>query len=148
MKLEFVFIPVLTLLFSSPVFALCTSGSKTIFYCTTATGKQIEICDSKKTIEYSFGKSDMKPEIVVKVPRAQASTWQWRGVGRWHSYSVDIPNGNTTYNVFWGHDALSPNSPPEAGVNVLNNDGIVTTVLCTTKGIVQALEGIDLRVID
>lgn len=148
MKLEFVAISVLTLLFSSPVFALCASASKTIFYCTTAKGKQIEVCDSKKTIDYSFGKPDMKAEIVVKVPRAQATTWQWRGVGRWQSYSVDVPNGNTTYNVFWGRDALAPNSPPEAGVNVLNNDRIVTTVLCATKGIVQALEGIDLKVID
>ena len=148
MKLEFALVTVLTLLFASPVFAMCTSGSTTIFFCTTAKGKQIEVCDSKKTIDYSFGKPDMTPEIVVKAPRAQAATWQWRGVGRWRSYSVDIPNGNTTYNVFWGRDALSPDSPPEAGVNVLNNEQIVTTVLCTTKGIIQALEGISLRVIN
>ncbi len=148
MKLLYSFIPVLILLVSSPVLALCAGGSSTVFSCTTAKGKQIEVCDSKKTLEYSFGKSDTKPEIVVRVPRAQASTWQWRGVGRWHSYSVDIPNGNTTYNVFWGQDALSPNAPPEAGVNVLNQDRVVTTVLCEPNGLVQALEGIDLRVND
>ena len=75
--------------------AACEKGSTTVFSCVTGKGKIIEVCDSKKTIDYSFGKPSEKPDLALKVPRESASTTQWNGMGRWISYSVEIPNGNT-----------------------------------------------------
>jgi len=132
-------------MFAQSAYAKCEGGSKTVFSCLTAKGKQIEVCDTGKTIEYSYGKPKGKPEIVVKVPRSQASTSQWQGVGRYMSYAVDIPNGNTTYNVFWGADRLSENHSIEAGVNVLINEKMAATVKCSGNNIEQNMEGIDLK---
>lgn len=132
-------------LFSSSIYAKCEVGSKTIFSCMTTKGKQIEVCDAGKTISYSFGKPQEKPEIVVKVPRNQASTYQWEGVGRYMSYSVNIPNGNTVYSVFWGVDRLSEEHAVEAGVNVETNNKSVATVKCSEKNIEQNIEGIALK---
>ena len=125
--------------------AKCGAGTKTLFSCPTKNGKQIELCDAGKTVEYSFGRMQAKPEIIVSVARAQASTSQWAGIGRWMSYAVDIPNGKTVYNVFWGVDRLSDNHDTEAGVNVMVDGKPIATVECTGKNIVQNMEGVDLK---
>ena len=139
-----VIVPVLAALFTANVYAEC-KNSKTVFSCTTTKGKQIEVCDADKTIDYSFGKAQGKPEISIQVPRDQASTFQWAGIGSSISYAVDIPNKNTTYNVFWNADKNSEDHPVEAGVNVLVNKELVATVNCSGKDIVNNIEGVNLK---
>lgn len=143
MKISVV-IPVLTVLFATNVYASC-ENSKTLFFCNTVKGKQIEVCDADNTINYSFGKARQKPEIAIKVPRDKVSTFQWAGIGRTESYAVDIPNGNVIYNVFWGADRLTEDHTIEAGVNVLVNNNLVTTVKCADKDMVSNMEGVNLK---
>ena len=134
------------LILSFNTMAACEKGSETVFSCVTGKGKLIEVCDSKKTIDYSFGKSKEKPEIVVRVPKNSATTTQWAGIGRWISYSVEIPNGNTIYSVFWAMDRLSEEHKIEAGVNVEINKKLAATVKCVGENrIIQNIEGIDLK---
>jgi hypothetical protein len=131
---------------SSAAIAACENGGKIIFSCQTAKGKVIEVCDSGKTIDYSFGKPKEKPEIVVRAPRSEASTFQWQGVGRYISYTVEVPNGNTTYSVFWGSDRISEKHAIEAGVNVEVNNELKSTVKCSDeKPVIQRIEGINLK---
>lgn len=137
---------VVSLFLANSVLAACPSGSETLFFCNTAKlNKQIEVCDAGKTISYSFGKKGKKPELAIAVPRSQASTFQWQGIGRWMSYSVNIPNGAYNYNVFWGVDRLDDKHPIEAGVNVEKSGELVTTIYCQEKGLVNNLEGVDLK---
>lgn len=131
-------------LFAPSTFAACAAGSHTLFACTTAKGKVIEVCDAGKTINYSFGSPQAKPEIALSVPRKQATTFQWAGVGRYLSYAVDIPNETTTYSVFHGMDRISKTHDVEAGVNVLTNGNLVATVKCAGKNITSNLDGVDL----
>lgn len=138
-----IIIAVLTALFSTQVYAVC-EGSKTLFFCNTQKGKQITVCDSGKTIDYSFGKAG-KPELSVKAPRDQASTFQWAGVGSSISYSVDIPNSKTVYNVYWSADRNDEKHGIDAGVNVFINKELKTTVKCSEKGLIQNIEGVDLK---
>ena len=134
------------LILSCNAMATCKQGSETVFSCTTEKDKLIEVCDAKKTINYSFGKPTEKPEIVVRVPRNSATTTQWAGIGRWMSYSVEIPNGNAIYSVFWAADKLSEKHSIEAGVNVEINNKLAATVKCVGEDkIVQNIEGIDLK---
>lgn len=128
---------------SSIAHAVCDGGSKTVFSCVTKKGKQIEVCDKGKTLSYSFGKPGKKPEIVVSVPRGHASTTQWNGMGRYISYSVTIPNGDTEYSVFHGFDKIDDKI--EAGVNVSIKGKHAATVYCSDKNLVHDLEGIDLK---
>jgi hypothetical protein len=134
---------------SSGALAGCEKGSKTVFSCLTAKGKLIQVCDSGKTIDYSFGKPDATPEIIVRAQRNEASTFQWQGIGRYISYTVEIPNGKTNYSVFWGSDKLKEEHAIEAGVAVEVDNKTVATVKCVgEKHIVQNIEGIDLKPID
>ena len=135
-----------TVIFPRYAAAKCDKDERTIFSCLTGKSKLIEVCDAGKTVSYSFGFPNSKPEIVVTVPRNKASTYQWEGIGRYISYSVNIPNGNTVYNVFWAVDKLSDEHAIEAGVNVEINKELVATVQCVgEKNIVQNIEGIELQ---
>ena len=66
------------------VLVLCAPAAfaQPIFQCTTPNGKQIQLLDNGKTLEYSFGKVG-KPEIVVRVLRSQARYYdcgvEWGG---------------------------------------------------------------------
>lgn len=117
-----------------------------MFSCLASNGKRIQVCDAGKTIDYSFGRPGAKPEIVVRAPRNEASTHQWRGIGRWMTYTASVPNGNTLYTVYWGFDRVDDKHPIEAGVNVDVNAKQVASVLCAPgKPVVQRMDGIDSR---
>lgn len=131
---------------SAGVQAACINPAKTLFSCDTQKGqKQILLCDNQATIDYSFGKKGQKPELALSVPRAEASTWQWAGIGRYISYSVTIPNGDYVYSVFWSADRLSEAHAVEAGVNVEKKGELLATILCTEQGMVNNLEGVKLK---
>lgn len=126
--------------------AACEKGTETVFSCLTSRGKQIEVCDSGKTIDYSFGVPGSKPEIVVRALRNAATTRQWKGIGRHMSYSVQVPNGNTVYDVYWGVDRLDEKHPEDGGVVVVINGKEAANVACAKgRPIVQGMEGIKLR---
>lgn len=148
MNYSLALIPLLAALAASNASAACERGTKEVFSCSTTKGKRIQLCESPAGIEYSFGAPAKAPEIVVKVPRDKASTSQWEGFGRWQTYSVDVPNGATTYRIFSGHDSQSPDAPLEAGVNVLINGKDVATVACAPKSVNNLIEGIKLKKTD
>lgn len=122
----------------------CAAGSRVVFSCTTKKNKRIEVCDAGRTIQYAFGRKGAKPELALSVPRKAASTFQWNGIGRYMTYTVDIPNGNTVYSVFWSAER-DPEGEITAGVNVEIGGNHAATVECSADSIVQNIEGIDLR---
>lgn len=130
--------------FAPQAFAKCAAGQPTIFSCSTVKGKTIEVCDAGKTITYTFGSPQTKPEIALNVPRDKVTTFQWNGIGRYLSYAVDIPNGTTTYSVFHGMDRITKEHAIEAGVNVLVDGKLLATVRCSGRNIMNNLEGVDL----
>lgn len=132
------------LIVSSSMLSAACAPKNLIFSCQTVKGKIIEVCDNKNTITYSFGKSGQTPEITVNAKRNKVTTYQWNGIGNWMSYSVNIPNGKTNYNVFFGVDRNDENHPIEAGVMVNIGDKTVATVKCAEDKITNNIEGVDL----
>jgi hypothetical protein len=115
-----------------------------LFSCDTENGKQILLYDAGQTIDYSFGRPNQTPELALNVPRTEASTWQWAGIGRTMTYSIEVPNGNVIYSVYWNFDRLAENRKEEAGVNVSIDQKIVSTVECSSN-IVNKMQGVDLK---
>ncbi|AXY55743.1 hypothetical protein CDG60_03525 [Acinetobacter chinensis] len=141
MKNQFLFITLLAV--SGNVLAACPGNTKTVFSCTTANNKTIQVCDAGKSISYSFGKAS-SPELSIAVPRNRVTTQQWNGIGRHMSYSVNIPNGNTVYSVFNTVDKFQEYSG--SGVEVIQNRKLLATVKCSeSKKIVNNIEGINLK---
>lgn len=132
----------LQLLMISPAYAACSTGSKTLFSCSTANEKKIEVCEVASGLEYSFGNPQLRPEIVVRASRAQVSKWRWRSPQRWSFQSLEIPNGRTSYNIYLGFDTLSPAAALEGGVNVITGENVVATVVCVPGSIVQAIDSV------
>ena len=117
----------------------------TIFLCDTTNHKKILVKDLGSHIQYKFGKNLESPELELLVTRSQASTWQWKGIGREISYSVTIPNGNTNYTVYFSVDRLSEEQAITSGVIVEVNEEELARVYCLSDTLNQALEGIDLK---
>lgn len=135
--------------FSTPLYAKCDKDSQALFFCKIQkSGKLLEVCDAGKTINYSFGKANKKPELALALSRNKVSTYQWSGVGRYENYSVMIPNGDTTYNVFWGIDKLAEGFPVEAGVTVEVKGKEVARILCVNKTVVHKLIDVNLKSIE
>ncbi len=130
---------------TADVRADCEGAEKRLFFCNTVNDKVIELCDAGATIHYRFGRPNATPELALRVPRHLATTWQWQGIGRWMRYSVEVPNGDTHYDVFFSVDRLSDEHPVEAGVEVTINRQQVARVACRDDGaFFQQLEGVDL----
>jgi hypothetical protein len=117
---------------------------KPLFACTTENDKQILLFDAGRTIDYSFGRPNATPELELSIPRDQASTWQWHGFGRTMTYSVEVPNRDAAYRVFWSLDKLSKTHDVEAGVTVMVDHKPIATVKCTDIT-VNNLRGVDLQ---
>lgn len=60
------------------------------------------------------------------------------------SQSVDVPNGDTVYSVFWSLDRLSSQQEETGGVTIAVDGRYVATVFCGSDNIVQNLRGVDL----
>lgn len=69
-------------------------------------------------------------------------------MGRSESYTVNVPNGDVVYSVFWSRDKLAKANPVEAGVSVEINGNPVATVVCMEKTIRSNLVGVQLRAED
>ncbi|MFG0750493.1 hypothetical protein [Acinetobacter ursingii] len=118
--------------------------AQTVFQCTTQNHKVIKAVDAGKNIQYSFGKSTATPELALSIPRNRVTTSQWTGIGRDEGYSIQIPNGNTTYEVFHTFDKITRQK--SAGVNVMQKDQLLATVNCDpSKPMINKLQGIKLR---
>ena len=133
----------------APAALACGGMHELLFRCTTAKGKQIEVCDRGDIIGYSFGIPG-KPEIHVGAKRDQVLSFQWQGISRYERYTVEVPNGNTTYRVYWTRDRESGKAPGmDAGVEVEVNLKTVAVVHCALdKPLTQGLKGVDFGVAD
>ncbi|MEY4584367.1 MAG: hypothetical protein RJB10_864 [Pseudomonadota bacterium] len=140
-------ISVTTVVFTTSAFAKCEVGGKTIFACTTVNGKYIEVCDLGKSITYTFGRVGKKPEISLNVLRNKVTNIPWSGMGRGMVSTVQIPNANTVYEVFFNvNKQLKENeeSRSNMGVEVYVNNKYISTINCKANSKSYFLEDLNL----
>ena len=127
-----------------PALSTCPDKSKVVFSCTIrSNSKHVEVCDTGGTITYSFGRPGLRPELAFASPRDLVTTHQWKGLGP-QGYTVDLPNGNTTYSVYIGSVVRDGYPDIEAGMNVVTPSRLVQ-LYCNLDTLEQDLEGIDLK---
>lgn len=128
-----------------PAYADCNRGATQLFSCTIQkNGKRVELCDAGATIQYTFGKPGMNPEMALSVPRSQASTYQWEGFGRSMTYSVTVPNGATEYEVYSTTDKHS-RSEDRAGIYVNQRGNQIAELVCVQSTVYNNMEGVKLK---
>lgn len=120
--------------------------AKLIFTCTTTNNKVVVVCDAGKTINYSLTKKGATPEIALSIPRNTATTHQWKGIGRSITYSVQIPNADTVYEVFNSLDKMTGEAT--AGINVEIAGKLAATLNCQPATVKENLEGIALKEVE
>ena len=128
---------------AAPAMAQQCSQAATVFSCTTQQGKFVQVCDQGKTLSYWYGKRGGKAELALSVPRSEASTYQWPGIGRYINYSVYIPNGEMRYQVFTSADRNEQTTL--AGITVLRGDKALAEIICKPAGVISNMEDIKLK---
>lgn len=118
--------------------------ARVLFYCATKKNKEIKLCDRGETLEYSFGETGERSELMFSLPREKASTSQWQGIGRWISYSITLPSGDAKYTVFTSANRLTDQHEFEAGVLATIGDAEVARVLCEDP-VTHNIDGVDLK---
>lgn len=123
---------VVILHFASNSYAVC---SKTVFSCYTKNGKQIEVCDTGNSFEYSFGRA-ANIEKNIKQPKS-GSYLDISATAGYGCSSIEFPSGNTLYTVSSCPDKFGNQA---GGVEVKSNGKRVAEILCDDKkGIISNL---------
>ncbi|WP_143051922.1 hypothetical protein [Allopseudospirillum japonicum] len=113
-----------------------------VFYCQFANKKQVLVEDLGTHLRYRFGKNLQQAELELQTNKAQAFTWQWKGVGRHYYYDLSVFNGKTRYRMFFSVDRLVENAPVDAGISVERGEQVLAHLSCQPQTVRQALEGI------
>lgn len=127
------------------MFSTSFAKADVIFSCDTTNGKQVMVQNVGEQIEYAFGDDLENPELLLSVPRDDASTWQWKGIGRYMGYSVTLPNGQYTYTAFYSVDRMTEGFPLTSGITVANKNQHIATIYCLSNTLNESLQGIDLK---
>ncbi|MCK5728687.1 MAG: hypothetical protein KAH08_05645 [Methylococcales bacterium] len=136
----------LTGLYSTHLYAQCQEKDKSLFFCEIQKSKKIlEVCDKGKTISYSFGHKNKKPELFFTIPKEKVFTYQSGPISPTESYSITIPRGDTKYRVFWGVDKTSKEYPVTSGVIVNVKSKDVANLTCINKTATHYLMAIKLK---
>lgn len=86
--------------------------------------------------------------VSAVITRDQASTTQWNGFGSSHTSSVEIPVGDTMYEVYSGveEDGSGDNAMMVPSGGATGTTGSKkTSYTCTDNSIESYIEGIDLK---
>ena len=126
---------------STTAMAACPSASSTVFSCTTAKGKQVDICNAGSNLNYSFGKPN-KPELTFSLPKARAYKYLWSGMTSSEWNEVYLPRGNTTYVAYQANHRN--HGGEEYGLNVLINGKQAANIRCSSN-ITENISDINLR---
>ncbi len=122
----------------------CGNGEKLVFACTIAkNAMHVQVCDAGADISYSYGKPRAKPELFFSVPRSQATTHQWDGMGEL-GYHVNIHSNKIEYTVFMGITEVDGYPELVAGIHVFDGEDWVSTSNCDTSTLEHNLIDIDL----
>jgi hypothetical protein len=130
-------VPVAALLCSSTAYAACDGVGRTLFACATAQGNRVEVCEAGSRILYVFGEAGAQPQLVASVPRDQVLVTPWRAQGQMESVAMQIPYHEAVHVVHFTRE--SPGAEPDAGVDVLIDRELKTSISCAAGQVANHL---------
>jgi hypothetical protein len=130
-------VPVAALLCSSAAYASCEGVGRTLFACATEQGNRVEVCEAGSRILYAFGEAGAQPQLVASVPKDQVLVTPWRGQGQMESVAMQIPYREAVHVVHFNRE--SANAAPDAGVDVLIDRELKTSINCASGQIANHL---------
>lgn len=121
----------------------CPESQKMVFSCLTPEKRPILVCDSGSEIQLSIGNTDGTNHVVVTSPRDLVTTTQWSGFGSSHTYSIDVPSGQLTYNVAQFIEEIQEEIVPAGEVTITDGPETIS-YKCDGDTVKGNIEGIDL----
>lgn len=110
---------------------LAETGGELLFSCTTTNNKTLEVSKINDNYKYSFGGNNSSPDISILAKKQDVDIYKWDGIGRYENYSIKIPNGKFSYEVYWSLDKLSSKNAISSGVDIFEGDKSIAKVVCS-----------------
>lgn len=123
-------VPLTALICSTTAYASCDGVGRTLFACATAQGNRVEVCEVGSRILYAFGEAGAEPQLVASVPRDQVQVTPWRPQGQAESIAMKIPYREAVHVVHFNQ--ATPGAAPDAGVDVLIDQELKTSINCAS----------------
>ena len=108
------------------------AAPKTIFACTTASGKHLQIERQGTTLHYAYGRPDAAPDLAFAVPAASArytanapDSGSW-----WISRSVTLAFNGVNYTAHWAFNRGDQSE--EAGLTVKRGAKVLAETQCAS----------------
>lgn len=106
---------------------LLAHADDTVFACTTANGKQLQVVQADNHVRYTFGKPGQTPEMKIETPTADLDYHVSTG-SQIESFLMSFRNGDTTYLV---NASILYSNPDWGGeITVLQGDKQLAHLLC------------------
>ena len=100
-----------------PIAALaCDAGAQPVFSCTTAHGKQVEVCQAPQSIHYAYG-APGKPAELRLFKANETFVWEhYEGVSSGIEDDLNFDNGSTRYLIT---HVANFDDPSKANANIV-----------------------------
>ena len=125
------------------IFSLALSHTPVLateFSCDIANkNRTLTLKQSGNTISYAYGKKNTSPELALTVPVSAVELFSWEGIGRYHNYTIGVPNGQHLYTVYKSID--SREATLTHGVNIEKNGNFLADLVCDPATVKGDLEG-------
>ena len=100
-----------------PIAALaCDAGEQVVFSCSTAHGKQVEVCQAPQSIHYAYGAPGKPAELRLSKTNEEFSWQHFEGVSSGIEDDLTFDNGSTRYMITHVADF---DDPSKADANIV-----------------------------
>lgn len=130
---------ILALFISTPLFA-----DTTLFQCTTANDKELLVTMNSSSVSYKFGYTLTNPELSFTLPNTKVNYGVSNKPSNQYSvYSLDMPNGDTTYRIYSKYSEYSRQLDIDSGISVIKNGKELAHIPCMNKSYYDYVDSLD-----
>ncbi|MNQ30697.1 hypothetical protein D3C85_440460 [compost metagenome] len=123
--------------------SISANASELVFKCMTDNNKQVALYRDGKTIKYSFGKKNSKPELEITRNESDVQIDLEDPEGGGLSNSVEIHNGAYSYQLISNIDKFTEEHEATTSLNIMKGDNVIKTLYCTPNSVYGDLINID-----
>lgn len=114
-----------------------------VFKCTTDNNKQVALYRDGKTIKYTFGKKNSKPELELIKNESDVQIDLEDPEGGGLSNSVEIQNGEYSYQLISNIDKFTEEHESTTSLNIIKGEDVIKTLYCIPNSVYGDLINID-----
>jgi len=121
------------LIFFSGRLTINVYAQEMVFECLTSKNKAVSLYQDGDDITYKFGKTNSKPDIIIKRKLQKLNIKQEIPVGSGLDSSIEFKNGTYSYTINESLNRVSEDHESTAWLDVKKNENIINSIDCNVN---------------